>query len=217
MSNHCEYLFVSKNLQEITLALAGVVQAAILVEQVAKTGQVPQDAYKCSIKSLFDLNPSSTVAVYGGSAQHLRIGLEALRDMLAGQHKHQETMRYALGALHLQKKLAGRKDMLGTIASRIEQAASQAEHFSSTHDNVIGNLGQVYSETISTFRFRIQVMGDYNYLQQTRIASQIRALLLASIRSAMLWRQLGGNRWQFLLQRKALAAQVDQLLRNLPY
>lgn len=217
MSNHCEYLFVSKNLQDITLALAGVVQAAMLVEQVAKTGQVQQDAYKCSIESLFDLNPATTLAVYGGSAQHLRIGLEALRDMLAGQHKHQEAMRYALGALHLQKKLAGRKDMLNTIASRIAQAATQAEHFSSTHDNVIGNLGQVYSETISTFRFRIQVMGDYNYLQQTRIASQIRALLLASIRSAMLWRQLGGNRWQLLLQRKALAAQVEQLLRNLPY
>jgi len=208
---------VSKNLQDLTLALAGVVQAAILVEQVAKTGQVQQDAYKCSIESLFDLNPASTLAVYGGNAQHLRIGLEALRDMLAGQHKHQEAMRYALGALHLQKKLAGRKDMLNTIATRVSQAASQAEHFSSTHDNVIGNLGQVYSETISTFRFRIQVMGDYNYLQQTRIASQIRALLLASIRSAMLWRQLGGNRWQLLFQRKALASQVDQLLRNLPY
>jgi len=217
MSNHCEYLFVSKNLQDITLVLAGVVQAAILVEQVAKTGQVPHDAYKCSIESLFDLNPSSTAAVYGGSAQHLRVGLEALRDMLSGKHKNQEAMRYALGALHLQKKLAGRKDMLNTIANRIAQAAGQAEHFSSTHENVIGNLGQIYSETISTFRFRIQVMGDYNYLQQTRIASQIRALLLAAIRSAMLWRQLGGNRWQLLLQRKALASQIDQLLRNLPY
>lgn len=208
---------MSKNLQDITLALAGVVQAAILVEQVAKTGQVQQDAYKCTIESLFDLNPVSTLAVYGGTAQHLRIGLEALRDMLAGQHKHQEAMRYALGALHLQKKLAGRKDMLNTIATRISQAAGQAEHFSSIHENVVGNLGQVYSETISTFRFRIQVMGDYNYLQQTRIASQIRSLLLASIRSAMLWRQLGGNRWQLLLQRKALASHVDQLLRNLPY
>ena len=208
---------MSKNLQDITLALAGVVQAAILVDQVAKTGLAQQDAYKCSIESLFDLNPGSTLAVYGGSAQHLRVGLEALRDMLAGKHKHQEALRYALGALHLQKKLAGNRSMLNAIASRIAQAAIQAEHFSSTHDNVIGNLGQIYSETISTFRFRIQVMGDYNYLQQTRIASQIRALLLAAIRSAILWRQLGGSRWQLLLQRKALSAQIDQLLRNLPY
>jgi high frequency lysogenization protein len=60
-------------------------------------------------------------------------------------------------------------------------------------------------------------MGDHNYLQQTRIASQIRALLLSAIRSAMLWRQVGGNRWQLLLQRKALAAQVDNLLRSSSY
>lgn len=208
---------MSKNLQDITLALAGVVQATILVNQVAKTGFAQQDAYKCSIESLFDLNPASTLAVYGGNAQNLRLGLEALRDMLAGNHKHQEAMRYALGALHLQKKLAGRRDMMNIIGSRVSQAASQAEHFSSTHDNVVGNLGQIYSETISTFRFRIQVMGDYNYLQQPRIASQIRALLLAAIRSAMLWRQLGGTRWQLLLQRKAIASQVDKLLSGLPY
>ena len=208
---------MSKNLQEITLALAGVIQATMLVEQVAKTGYVQQEAYKCSIESLFDLNPANTLAVYGGSTQNLRIGLEGLRDMLSGQHKHQDAMRYGLGALHLQKKLAGRKDMLGVIASRIAQAATQAEHFSSTHENVIGNLGQIYSETLSTFRFRIQVMGDYNYLQQARIASQIRALLLSAIRSAMLWRQLGGNRWQLLLQRKAMASIVDDLLRNTPH
>ena len=208
---------MSKNLPDITLALAGVIQATLLVEQVAKTGYVQQDAYKCSIESLFDLNPKNTLAVYGGDAQNLRLGLEALRDMLAGQHKHQDAMRYALGALHLQKKLAGRKDMLNTIASRIEQAANQAEHFSSTHDNVVGNLGQIYSETISTFRFRIQVMGDHNYLQQARIANQIRALLLSAIRAAMLWRQVGGNRWQLLLERKALSAQVDTLLRASSY
>ncbi|RYY76145.1 MAG: lysogenization regulator HflD [Gammaproteobacteria bacterium] len=205
---------MSKDLQEITLALAGIIQAVVLVEQAAKTGYVQPDAYKCSIESLFDLNPSSTLAVYGGNPQNLRLGLEALRDMLKGQHKHQDAMRYGLAALHLQKKLAGRKDMLGVIASRVAQAATQAEHFSSTHENVIGNLGQIYSETISTFRFRIQVMGDYNYLQQPRIASQIRALLLSAIRSAMLWRQIGGNRWQLLFQRKAIANVVDNLLRS---
>ena len=204
---------MSKNLEDITLALAGVIQAALLVEQIAKTGQAQQDAYKCSIESLFDQSPVSTRAVYGGDAHHLRIGLEGLREMLNGQQNHPEAMRYALGTLHLQKKLAGNSAMLNTLGTRFAQAAAQAEHFSSTHDNVIGNLGQLYSETISTFRFRIQVMGDYNYLQQTRIASQIRALLLAGIRSAILWRQVGGNRWQLLLQRKALTQAIDKLLR----
>jgi high frequency lysogenization protein len=204
---------VSKDLKEITLALAGITQAAMLVEQMAKTGYVQPEAYQCAIESLLDLNPSTTLAVYGGKEQNLRLGLETLRDMLQGQHKHQDVMRYCLGALHLQKKLANDKSMLKLLGNRLEQVAQQAQHFSSTHENVIGNLGDIYSATISTFSFRIQVMGEQSYLSQPRIAHQIRALLLAAIRSTTLWRQLGGNRWQLLLQRKAIANCVDELLR----
>ncbi len=204
---------MSKDLKEITIALAGIVQAAVLVEQIAKTGYVQADAYKCSIESLLDLNPSSTLAVYGGNPQNLRLGLEVLRDIFRGQHKHQDPVRYSLGALHLQKKLASDKAMLKLLGNRLEQAAQQAEHFSSTHENVISNLGDLYSSTISTFRFRIQVMGDQSYLSQARIAHQIRALLLAAIRATMLWRQVGGNRWQLLLQRKAIVLCIDELLR----
>lgn len=205
---------MSKDLTEITLALAGIAQATLLVEQLAKNGYVQPEAYKCSIESLLDLNPSNTLAVYGGDVQNLRLGLETLRDLLQGQHKHQNAMRYCLGALHLQKNLASDKTMLKLLGNRLEQAAQQAQHFSSTHENVISNLGDLYSATISTFRYRIQVMGEQSYLSQPRIAHQIRALLLAAIRSTMLWRQLGGNRWQLLLQRKAIAKCVDNLLRN---
>lgn len=207
---------MSKNWQDITLALAGIFQGAALVEQVAKTGYLPPEAFKCSIESILDLNPPSTLDVYGGKLDNMRVGLEVMRDLLQpNSQKHRDTLRYGLGVLHLQKKLAGRRDMLGVIASRLEQVNQQAQHFSSTHDNVIANLGTLYTETISTFRFRIQVNGDYNYLQQQRIANQIRALLLASIRSAILWRQVGGNRWQLLLNRKDIARQVDDFLRRI--
>lgn len=207
---------MSKNWQDITLALAGIFQATNLVDQVARTGQLDADAYQCSIESLFDLNPPNTLAVYGGDIAKLRTGLEIMRELLRpNSPKYRETLRYGLGVLHLQKKLAGRRDMLNVIGSRIGQAAQQAETFGSTHDNVIANLGGLYSETISTFRFRIQVNGEYNYLQQTRIANQIRALLLAAIRSAMLWRQVGGNRWQLLFYRKQIAQQVEDFLRRM--
>lgn len=207
---------MSKNWQDITLALAGIFQGTALVEQIAKTGYLQPEAFKCSIESMLDLNPPTTLDVYGGKLENLRAGLEIMRDLLQpNSHKHRDTLRYGLGVLHLQKKLAGRRDMLGVIASRLEQVNQKAQHFSSTHDNVIANLGTLYTETISTFRFRIQVNGDYNYLQQQRIANQIRALLLASIRSAILWRQVGGNRWQLLFNRKDIARQVDDFLRRI--
>jgi high frequency lysogenization protein len=210
---------VSKNWNDLSIALAGLLQAAGLVEQLAKTGYVPSDAYRTSIESLFELNPDTTLGVYGNNIANLHTGLTLLRDILQqgnGQQRHADALRYSLGVLHLQKKLNSRKDMLGVVGSRLSSAAQQAEHFSSTHDNVIANLGDLYSETISTFRFRIQVSGDYNYLQQQRIAHQVRALLLSAIRSATLWRQLGGTRWDLLFHRKKIADCVEQLLRQIP-
>lgn len=207
---------MSNNWQDLTLALAGLFQATMLVDQVAKSGQTPSEAFACSVNSILDLNPASTLAVYGGEASNLRLGLETMRDLLRNNNspKLRDPLRYALGVLHLQKKLARRTDMLKVIASRVNQAAQQAEHFGATHENVVANLANLYAETLSTFRFRIQVNGDYNYLQQQRIANQIRTLLLAAVRSAILWRQLGGSRWQLLLQRKALARQVEELLKR---
>ncbi len=207
---------MQKNFYDLTLALAGIFQAISLVDQTARTGQVDQESLQTSLQSILVLNPENTLAVYGGDVSKLSTGLGLLKKIiLQNGPQYQDLIRYALGVLHLQKKLAGRKDMLSLIASRIEQATQQTQHFSITHDNVIANLGGIYSDTLSTFRFRIQVKGDYNYLQQQRLANQIRALLLAAVRSAMLWRQLGGNRWQLIFQRKKIVACVDEMLKSM--
>lgn len=201
--------------EDITLALAGVFQAAALVDQLAKTGYAPPEPFKTSIDSLLKLDTESTEDVFG-SRRELELGLRILSDLLNHRSKdHNDTLRYVLGMLHLQKKLGKQKDMLNIIGTRIRQAQHQAQHFSSTHDNVIANLADIYTDTLSTFRFRIQVMGDYNYLQQTRIANQIRALLFGGVRAATLWRQLGGTRWQVILSRKRLTQATENLLRSL--
>ncbi|MCP8898164.1 high frequency lysogenization protein HflD [Gilvimarinus xylanilyticus] len=202
--------------QDITLAAAGILQATALVDQLARTGFTPSDAYRCSINSLFQLNPPDTLSVYGSVAD-LRLGLETLRDLLMSSRQLQNnTVRYSAGVLHLQGRLSKRKDMLGVIASRLQQAQQQAEHFDTTHENVIANLADIYASTLSRFRFRIQVAGDPSFLQQQRVANQVRALLLAAIRSATLWRQVGGSRLQILLQRKKLLAETEHLLRQIP-
>ncbi|MDO3382053.1 high frequency lysogenization protein HflD [Gilvimarinus algae] len=206
----------AKNWQDVTLAAAGILQASALVDQLARTGFIPSDAYRCSINSLFAMDPPDTLSVYGELAS-LRLGLETLRDLLMSSRQLQNnTVRYAAGILHLQGRLAKRRDMLGVIASRLKQASHQAEHFGATHENVIANLADIYSATLSQFRFRIQVAGDPAYLQQQRVANQVRALLLGAIRSATLWRQVGGSRLQILLHRKKLLAETERLLRQIP-
>ncbi len=204
-----------KDNRDITAALAGVFQAAALVEQLAKTGYIPSAPFNSSIETLFVQNPDSTLAVFNGDISNIEHGLKVMADLL---HHHQnreypDTLRYVLGILHLQKKLSGNKDMQGLVGQRLEQARHQADHFGVTHDNVIANLASIYTDTLSTFRFRIQVVGDFTYLQQDRIASQVRALLFAGVRSATLWRQVGGTRLQMILGRKRLATTADALLR----
>ncbi|WP_312203938.1 DUF489 family protein, partial [Mixta calida] len=56
---------MAKNYYDITLALAGICQAAHLAQQLAHQGQCDAQSLKTSLSSLLDLNPSSTLAVYG--------------------------------------------------------------------------------------------------------------------------------------------------------
>ncbi|MDF9756244.1 CII-binding regulator of phage lambda lysogenization HflD [Pseudomonas hunanensis] len=72
----------------------------------------------------------------------------------------------------------------------------------------------MYQDTLSTLRQRIQVHGDMRFLQQASNASKIRALLLAGIRAARLWRQLGGHRWQLVFSRRKLLNELYGMMRT---
>lgn len=46
------------------------------------------------------------------------------------------------------------------------------------------------------------------------MVAEIRALLLAAVRSAVLWRQLGGSYWDFLFSRRAMLEAISRRLRG---
>jgi high frequency lysogenization protein len=50
----------------------------------------------------------------------------------------------------------------------------------------------------------VLVQGNPHYLGQSGVVAEIRAMLLAALRSAVLWRQLDGSLWDFLLRRREL-------------
>ena len=206
--------------QDQMLALSGVFQACEMVDQLARTGHVSSDKLNIALSSLLAQNPDSTQAVFateGSSAnQNLAGGIEALTQLLRQKHKTRQPdiLRYVLSVLHLQRKVLKNPAMLEKIGQGIEQATAQAAHFSIGHDNVIANLADLYQNTISTHRFRIQVSGDQNHLRQTSIANRIRCLLFAAVRSAILWHQLGGRRWQFFIFRGQMMGHLEELHRS---
>ncbi|WP_213878656.1 high frequency lysogenization protein HflD [Pseudomonas sp. dw_358] len=203
-------------IQEQLVALGGVFEAAVLVDRIAKTGQVAEASLGCMLGSLLIRDPRDTLEVFGGDDLHLREGYRAMASALERDpgSLQREPLRYALAMLGLERQLAKREEMLELIGRRLPQIQSQVEHFGIAHENVIAATGALYQDTLSTLRQRIQVNGDTRHLQQASNASKIRALLLAGIRSARLWRQLGGHRWQLVVSRRKLLKELYPMLRG---
>ncbi|MDO9322920.1 MAG: high frequency lysogenization protein HflD [Pseudomonas sp.] len=202
-------------IQEQLIALGAVFEAAFLVDKIAKSGQVSEAELGCMLGSLLVRDPGSTLEVFGGDDLNLRDGYRALVGALERNPAalQREPLRYALALLGLERKLAKRDDLLQVIGSRLDQIQQQVQHFGLVHDNVIAASGSLYQDTLSTFPRRIQVQGDMRHLQQASNASKIRAILLAGIRAARLWRQLGGSRWQLVFGRRKLLNELNLLLR----
>lgn len=202
-------------LQEQLVALGAVFEAAVLADKIARTGQVSEASMSCMLGSLLVRDPKNTLDVYGGDDLNLRDGYRALISSLERNPSalQREPLRYSLAMIGLERQLDKRGDMLETMGNRLDQIQQQVEHFGLVHDNVIAACGGLYQDTISTFRQRIQVQGDMRFLQQPSNAAKIRALLLAGIRSARLWRQLGGHRWQLVFSRGKLLKELYELTR----
>lgn len=196
-----------------TIALAGLYQSVDLVSQIAWRGSAEPQPFAVSLASIFKLEADSYKDVFGG-ATGVKSGLHVLRSQLTTDDKkcQLERTRYVVTLLHLERKLRRSAGLIDVIQQGIAQAREQLAHFELTHINVISKLADVYQSSISRLRPTIIVRGDQSYLSNPDNASRVRALLLAGIRAAVLWRQAGGNRWRLLAGRQDLLREVDTLL-----
>lgn len=203
-----------KTITNQTIALAGITQAAALVQQLATTGKAESVALEASMTSILKIDSDSVLDIYGG-LDNLKLGLEQLSEQMTGYKiADSQQARYCASLIFLENKLAQEPQMLKNIQTGIIKAQIQADQFGLLHENVFANLGNVYQETLSTLQPRIMVNGDSDYLSRPDIANKIRACLLAGIRSALLWKQCGGTRWKFLFARKKMQLELEQLLKQ---
>jgi len=197
-----------------TIALAGIAQAAALVQQLATTGTADAAAIEASIASILKIDSDSVTDIYGGLSG-IKLGLEQLNEQMTGYKiVNPEQARYSASLVFLEKQLSSRPDMIKAIRNGVEKAQAQSEHFGPMHENVLANLGGIYHSTISTLQPRIMVNGNPAYISRPDIVNKIRALLLAGIRSAILWKQCGGTRWKFLFFRKKIQTELENLLKQ---
>lgn len=199
-------------LSDRVLALAGMVQALSQVRRIADTGQAHADVLATALDSVFRIDADSAADVYGG-VPALRHGLQLLRDYFEGALPDEQLPRLALAVAQLERHFVRDEGMIARVRNGIQAQHDAAKRLGSTHPDVLNALGTLYADTLSHLRPRVLVQGNPHYLGQAAVVAEVRAVLLAAMRSAVLWRQLGGSYWDLLLRRRALAETVRSLLR----
>jgi len=195
-----------------TLALAGIFQAVQECKSLAATGTCNQEDLAATLRSILTLNADRVIDAYGGSARGLHSGLRVLKAQLAGSEEARDLdlARYALGLIQLGTNIQRDESTIEQL--RIGISRAQSLDFEITDTTMISNFANLYRSSISHLSPRIMVSGDPSHLNDTAIASTIRAALLGGLRSVVLWRQCGGTRPGMLLQRSQYVREADRLL-----
>lgn len=203
---------MSGTMDDRVLALAGMLQALAQVRRIADTGQSESPQVQAALDSVFRIDAEDTEAVYRDDST-LRTGLRLLREYLANGNKDEALGKLALAVLQLERRFVRADQTATQVQTGLKGLAGPAERLGSTHPDVVAGLGSLYADTVSTLRPRVMVQGNPHYLGQAGVVAEIRALLLAALRSAVLWRQMGGSLWDFVFRRREMAAAIDQRLR----
>jgi len=193
------------------IALSGIYQALELVKKLATESSIDTELFKASISSIFKIDADSPVQIFG-DLRDLRSGLEMVIQQLDGEERDLTLTRVVVTILHLERRLSARKDIAKTLRDGILSTKRQVEHWGLLHSSVMARLAALYTETLSTLRPRVMVHGNPLYLTQPARIEQIRTLLLAAVRAAVLWRQSGGRQWHLVFKRREFAMVARGLL-----
>ena len=193
------------------LALAGMAQALAQVRRLADTGQADGAHLQPLVESVFRIDADTPAAVYGGVAS-VAPGLRILRAHFGNQARDPLLPRLALALLQVERHFVADEGAVDGVRERIDTLAPLAQARGPLDRDVLAGLARIYVEHISPLRPRIMVQGNPHYLAQADLVGEVRAALLAALRSAVLRSQLDGTLWDFLLRKRALRDGIDTLL-----
>jgi len=205
------------DIKEQTITLAAICQTAYWVQKLSRTGQINDQDLSLLLNSVMNTSPSNTMEVYGGELENIKIGLETLIHHLGNQSKSKdpELTRYVVSLLGLERRLSKRNKQMSLLGERIEKTQRQLVHYDINSETLIASIASIYSDLISPLGTPIQIAGEPSILKLPINQQKIRALLLAGIRSSVLWRQVGGKRRNILFARSKIVACAQDLLKRI--
>jgi len=207
---------MTNNKNNQVLAFAAMCQCAQLVHNLARTGTIDNQQWQVCINSVLITDPEHPHDIYPSSSD-LFLGFKTMIEQLSdtSSGRNIEITKYVAGLIALERKLMKSQQSLASMSQRVDQVKRQLHHFELDDPAVIANLASIYSDIISPLGSKIKISGTPAQLQQKLVQEKIRALLLAGVRAAVLWRQMGGKRRHLLLARKELVTNAQQQLRRI--
>ncbi len=201
--------------EDIVLSFAGIHQAAMLIQEIVTTGRCDETAFNATIGSVFHIDSPDVQSIYGGKIK-LRLGLKSLNAALTSQPSavfEKQIARHVISMIQVERHLQRKPELLNMLKRKIQYAQNQAEFFNETHPAVINSLAKIYEDTIGKLTLKIGIVGKRELLSNPENMNKIRAILLAGIRSAVLWQQVGGNRWQLIFGRRQYRAALQKIIK----
>ena len=192
-----------------SIALSAMCQSALMIQQVSKGVILNKDSLICLFNGITTTDPKSVLDVYG-SVDVLADGAKLVQYQLSGNatKKDIEVTRYLAGIMSISKKLLKNQSALSALTDKLTDIQRRLSHFEIDDPSIIQNFAECYSEVLSPLSQKIQVIGNPALLQQKSVQHKVRALLLSGVRAAVLWRQMGGKRRDFIFNRKAILQDV---------
>jgi high frequency lysogenization protein len=196
-----------------TLALAGMFQSATLLDELALHGNCDAPEFDCCFDSLFTID-ADTPREALGDLGCLSRGFTALSDYLGGENRSpgRNIAYYLLSMVKLSSQILRDDNLAEALLKGLRRIESDRIDFDMSRHSVIHKIDGLYQDCISKLSPRIIVRGEQSYLRNDDNAAKVRVLLLAGIRAAVLWQQLGGNRWSMFWSRKKYVATAKKFL-----
>jgi len=191
------------------LALAGIAQCSKLVQDIARRGRASEDAKRETLARIIVFDESDPEIALGGIESNA-LGLADLMVKRADPFL-MERVRTITAIVNLERFLCKQPQVIRTLRSRLETFAEWLGSSDIDSPTSVDELAAIYTETLSHLGPRIMIKGEQSYLEDQRNVNEIRALLLAGVRCAYVFSELGGKKWHLFLNRKSTVSIAGQL------
>ncbi len=189
--------------QERALALGALMFSASLVDRAAQGATLQPELTDYLLKPVLARDSESVSQLLPANQQRQQL-LASAKQLIRGDAESVRVLGYVVELIELAKRLGNHPAAAETLGNQLD-ALDHAEP---------EPLARIYQDSIGGLGRRIQVRGDAQALQDESVAAKVRALLLAGVRYAWLWHQLGGRRWQLIIQRNRTLMALTELERS---